>query len=269
MSWNAIGLVLAVLAGVTPVAELAGGGGPVDVARSRQAEGWDPPRDVLYDNGPFVNSPGTGVGGADESVAQDVTLYMVTLGYANGVIGNNWLADDFVFPAGGWWLQAVTFYAYEPNAPTSPSTFTEVRFAILDSSPNTASPNIVYGDYTTNRLSSSVWTGCYRVKESTSGTSSQRPIMANRCELSTPVSLVPGPYWIVWLSGGPSGAVYAPPISISGQVTTGNGLQFVGSGWAETRESGTYAWQGFPFVLEGMPTSVEPTTWGSVKALFR
>lgn len=35
---------------------------------------------VLYDNGPLVNSPGTGVGGLDESVLQG-NLGMTTLGF--------------------------------------------------------------------------------------------------------------------------------------------------------------------------------------------
>lgn len=75
------------------------------------------PRDVLHDNGPFVNSPGTGVGGADESLTQDVTLGMETLGFGHMVIVGSMVADDFTVPAEGWTVHAVTFFAYQTGAP--------------------------------------------------------------------------------------------------------------------------------------------------------
>ncbi|MEZ4642505.1 MAG: hypothetical protein R3E31_07155 [Chloroflexota bacterium] len=39
---------------------------------------------ILYDNGTLVNSPGTGAGGADESVLQSTSLTMNTLGLTPG-----------------------------------------------------------------------------------------------------------------------------------------------------------------------------------------
>ena len=38
--------------------------------------------DVLFDNGPFINSPGTGAGGADESVLQSSSLEMTARGFS-------------------------------------------------------------------------------------------------------------------------------------------------------------------------------------------
>ena len=44
--------------------------------------GWvyQSPEAVLYDNGPYFNSPGGGPGGSDGSVLQNSTLLMNTLG---------------------------------------------------------------------------------------------------------------------------------------------------------------------------------------------
>ncbi|MCA9870115.1 MAG: hypothetical protein KC487_07020, partial [Anaerolineae bacterium] len=42
---------------------------------------WQAPDAVLWDNGPLVNGVGTGVGGADESILQSITLGMSTLGF--------------------------------------------------------------------------------------------------------------------------------------------------------------------------------------------
>ena len=56
---------------------------------------------VLYDNGPLVNSPGTGVGGADESVLQNNTLGMGTNGLGHQLRLYR-MADDFTVPVGHW-----------------------------------------------------------------------------------------------------------------------------------------------------------------------
>ncbi|MBM3307318.1 MAG: hypothetical protein FJY74_03245 [Candidatus Eisenbacteria bacterium] len=227
------------------------------------------PASVLHDNGPVVNSPATGYGGADESRCQDTSLGMNTLGFNHQTTGVFVIADDFEVPTCGWTVSAVLFFAYQTNAPTSPSTITEVRFEIFDDVPGSPGADVVYGDLTTNRLTSSEWLQCYRVYETTSGNNA-RPIMLNRCDLPTPVTLGPGVYWIAWKSGGSlASGPFAPPISITGETTTGNALQFNGSVWAQAADGVTHTQQGFPFLLEGAPSPVEPTTWGSVKAMFR
>ena len=50
---------------------------------------------MLFDNGPLVNSPGTGVGGTDESVLQNITLGMTNFGFAHQRSSGNRVADDF------------------------------------------------------------------------------------------------------------------------------------------------------------------------------
>ncbi len=60
-----------------------------------------------------------------------------------------------------------------------------------------------------------------------------------------------GTYWLDWnadgvLASGP----WAPPISILGQTTTGNAIQYTTS-WAAALDTATGTQQGIPFVLEG------------------
>jgi len=231
---------------------------------------WSSPRVVLYDNGPVVNSPSTGVGGADESPTQDTSLGMVSHGFAHSVASGYCLADDFEVALCGWQIDAVTFCAYQTGAPTSPSTMTEVRFQIMDDAPNSPGANVVYGDLVTNRLTSSEWMQCYRLYESLSGTNTDRPIMWNRCELPAPVALSAGVYWLVWQTAGSlSSGPWAPPITVTGETSTGNALQYFDGSWNSVTDTGTHTPQGMPFFLEGTLSPVERTTWGAVKALFR
>ncbi|HQO50194.1 MAG TPA: choice-of-anchor J domain-containing protein, partial [Bacteroidales bacterium] len=56
-------------------------------------------RDVLYDNGPFINAPAGGPNGADSSVLQNTDLGMNTLGAGIQFTAGNRMADDFTVTA--------------------------------------------------------------------------------------------------------------------------------------------------------------------------
>ncbi|MDX1417849.1 MAG: hypothetical protein R3293_26845 [Candidatus Promineifilaceae bacterium] len=215
---------------------------------------------LLYNNGPLINSPGTGVGGADESILQDLTLGMNSRGFGNQLALNNRIADNFSVPDGkNWLVDEILFYGYQVNSPIT-STFTEINYRIWDGVPGDPGSSIVFGDTTTNQLSQTIWSGVYRVKESTSGTSAARPVMANT--VNGGVNLSPGMYWLDWQAdvifnpvvSGP----WAPPIAISGTITTGNGLQSFDNGvnWEPVLDSGTSTAQGFPFVITGQATCI-------------
>lgn len=233
---------------------------------------WQGPlRAVLYDNGPYFNSPGTGFGGADESILQTVTFGMNTLGFGHQIANDNRVADDFVAPAGQTWdISSITFFAYQTGSPTT-STINAVHFEIWDGVPGAST--LLFGDMATNRLVSSAWTNCYRVSETTTGTATNRPIMANFCSPMGTLQLTEGQYWVAWQTGGTlTSGPWAPPIAILGQPATGDGLQSIAGGsYAPVTDSGNSAPQGFPFVIEGStgPVSVEPTTWAGVKSLYR
>jgi len=79
-----------------------------------------PTGNVLYDNGPFADSTGAGVGGADESILENVTLGMVVLGWSHHSGGAVRIADDFTAtdPA-GWQVDTITFFTYQTGSTTT------------------------------------------------------------------------------------------------------------------------------------------------------
>lgn len=210
------------------------------------------PEVVLWDNGSMVNSPGTGPGGADQSVLQSVSLGMNTLGF--GVNSDSVLrvSDNFtVTDPAGWTVNSLTFYAYQTNSGgTSTLDWSDLR--IWDGPPN-AGGSIIFGDITTNRLINTDWSGIYRVTETTLMTTT-RPVMA--AETEAEVFLPQGTYWADWSIGGTlASGPFSPPITINGVITTGNALQFVGAdGWvplSDTTDSLIRGYQGMPFIVEG------------------
>ena len=212
---------------------------------------------ILYDNGPLINGLGTGVGGADESILQSISLGMSTIAFGHEVSSDNRVSDDFtISDANGWDVTTITFYAYQTDSSTT-STITHVIVRIWDGPPAQPGSTVVFGDTTTNLLTNTLWSGIYRVTETTTGTATSRPIMANIVNVN--MHLDQGTYWLDWQTGGtlPSGP-WAPPITINGQPSTGDGLQSLDAGVTYNAAlddgSGTPP-QGFPFIVEGAVTA--------------
>ena len=204
---------------------------------------------VLFDNGPLVNSTGTGVGGADESILQNNSLSMTLLGFGHQVVNNNWVADDFN-ATGEMSIDSITFYAYQTGSSTT-STITAYNVRIYDAQPDTPGASVIASSAT---IISSTWSNIYRVTESATGQSVDRPVMATVVDMGG-VQLRAGTYWLAWQADGslPSGP-WAPPVTITGQTTTGNGLQSTdgdAANWENAVDSGTATQQGFPFVIRG------------------
>ncbi|MDD3875544.1 MAG: HYR domain-containing protein [Bacteroidales bacterium] len=210
---------------------------------------------LLYDNGPLVNSPGTGSGGADESMLQNNSLGMSTIGYGVQLGMNNRCADQFtITDPTGWTLQDLKLYCYQTNSTTT-STIDHVNLIIWDGMPG--SSNIVFGDNSTNRLTNSVFSNIYRVTETTIGNTA-RPIMENTVDLGG-LSLAPGTYYLDWQIGGTlASGPWQPPVTISGQTTTGDGLQSIsGSPFSQVVDMGG---QGLPFKLTGFVNGIYVVT---------
>jgi hypothetical protein len=221
---------------------------------------------VLFDNGPLVTHPGGGFNGADASALQ-TAIGMGTYGFGHQVLNDNRIADDFTIPAGETWdITDITFFAYQTGSTTT-STITAVHFEIWDGIPGAST--LLFGDMATNRLVTTTWSGIYRVLD-TGLTASNRPIMANTCSPMGSLQLGEGTYWIAWQTDGSlSSGPWAPPVTILGQTTTGNGMQsLAGAAYAPVIDVGG---QGFPFIIEGTngPISVEPSTWAQIKTLYR
>ena len=206
----------------------------------------------LFNSGPIVNGVGTGAGGADESILQTISLGMNTLGFGHQVGFGNTIADDFTIPAGETWqINDVILYAYQTGSTTA-STITEVRIRIWDGVPG-GGGTVIFGDLTNNLLNNTIWSNTYRVTEATTGTSTVRPIMENTATINT--QLTGGTYWLEWQANGTLGSgPWAPPITITGTASTGNGLQSLDNGvtFNPANDSGTGSpQQGFPFILLG------------------
>ncbi len=219
---------------------------------------------MLYDNGPLVTHPGGGFGGADASALQ-TALTMTLFGFGHQITANNRMADDFTIAGPApWTIDTITFYAYQTGSTTT-STFTDVRVQIWDGPPGVGGSAVVFGDLVTNRLASSTFSNAYRVLD-TSLLDSNRPIMANVVTIGT--TLPPGTYWLDWFAGGTlASGPWAPPVSILGQTTTGNSLQFLGttSTWGPALD-GAFP-QGLPFVIEGTSSACDTPSdlpWVSV-----
>jgi hypothetical protein len=209
---------------------------------------WTAPTAVLYDNGPLATCSGCGAGGADESMLQNSSLLMTTLGFGHQVLNNNWVADDFtVSDAAGWTVDMATFFAYQTNSTTT-STMTNVNWLLYDDDPSGAGMVIASG----SGLMTTGWTNIYRTTETTIGVTN-RPIMYSTVDMGG-LFLPQGSYWLAWQTDGTlASGPWAPPITILGQATTGNGLQSLAgtTTFAPAMDGGSLTQQGFPFILEG------------------
>jgi hypothetical protein len=209
---------------------------------------------ILYNNGPLITHPGAGPGGEDVSVLQDNSLGMSTLGFGHQVSAGFRVADDFTISTPFWDIQEITFYAYQTGE--TASTITAVNLRIWDGPPGQAGSTVVFGDDTTNRMTSTVFANILRATEQTApaGTNGT-PFPTNRQVAASTVAvnirLPQGTYWLDWQSDGSgTSGPWAPPISILGQTTTGNAMQFVGN-WGDMLDGATNTPQGLPFVITG------------------
>jgi len=198
-------------------------------------------RAMLHDNGPLVNSIGTGTGGADESVLQ---AGLGTYGFGCQFPLGYQIADDFEVVGSTWTVDQITVYGYQTNS-GPPSSFVGCYLEIYDGDPS-AGGTVIWGDLSTNVLTTTDWTGIYRVNAVGGG--SARPIMYLTCE--TPgLSLPAGTYWMTYsLDGTGASGPWTPPVTIDGVLATGNGLQNTGT-WGPALD-GSYQ-QDFPFLIEG------------------
>jgi hypothetical protein len=201
--------------------------------------------DVLYDNGPIINSVGTGPAGEDESILQ-TALGLTIFGFGHNSAGSIRVADDFEVPAGGWDIDQMQFYAYQTGSTTT-STMTGVVVQIWDGIPGDPGSTVVFGDTTTNRLATSEFANILRRTDTAPG-NVQRPVMLNTATVD--VSLGAGTYWVEWgTTGSLASGPWVPPITINGQTTTGNALQVISGAWAAVLD-GTFP-QDLPFVIVG------------------
>jgi hypothetical protein len=220
---------------------------------------YEAPAVVLYDNGPLVNAPGGGFGGADASVLQSA-ITLTIYGFGHQVLNNNSMADDFTVTGSGWIVDQMQFFAYQTGSTTT-STMNDIRVQIWDGDP-TAGGVVIWGDMTTNRLASSTFTNIYRSID-TAPLASNRPIMVSTATIGT--TLAPGTYWVQWMTGGTlASGPWAPPITINGVTATGNGKQNLAGVWGNAMDL-TFQ-QGLPFIVLGTAVSSGNTFFDDFEA---
>jgi len=203
----------------------------------------DGTKDVLWDNGGFVTAPGAGSGGTDYSELQDASLGMGTYGTGFQISASNSVCDDFDV-TGTWNVTSFTFFGYQTGS-GPPSTLNDVRVQIWDGIP-TGGGSVIWGDLTTNLMSSTDWTNAWRVLES--APSENRPIMNIVADV-TGLVLAPGTYWVEYSVGGTGASgPWAPYVTIVGETTTGNAIQNQAGTWVDLIDIGP---QGMPFIIEG------------------
>ncbi len=219
-------------------------------------------QNLLWNNGSFITHPGAGFGGSDVSALQS-NLGMTSYGpnaNHNSSAGNYfYLADDFEV-TGKWTINTMTFFGYQTLSTTT-STITGVYLRIWDGIPDQPGSSVVWGNLTTNRLSSSSWSGVYRAPIADLS-NNQRPVMEIVADL-TGCELNEGIYWVQYgFTGSLTSGPWGVPLTILGQTTTCNALHKTSTGWQPLLDAGSLTQQGLPFLVNG-----ELTNWLSLNPL--
>ena len=211
---------------------------------------------VLFNNGPLVNSAGTGTNGADESVIQ---APIGSYGWNINTAIPYRCADDFTVVGTSWAVTSFDLYTYQSAAPLTTCPITKAVLRIWNGQPGTSGATVVWGDTVTNRMSAGVYSNINRV--STIGGGNARAIW--KITANTPgLTLNPGTYWAEWgfLGSASYSGPWGPPVTINNTPTTGNAIMFAGTlaGW-----SPIMGVTGPPATNpQGMPFNVNGTTSG-------
>jgi len=199
----------------------------------------------LFNQSQLTNYPGVGYNDADVSSTYGD---QATLGLYANIFDSALVADDFILENYSY-ISSIQFYAYQNNSGIDTSSIKGVYVAIYDQNPiNGSAP--IWGDYVTDRMISSSWTGIYLTTQNTF-TNTDCPIMKVVAEIDT--FLASGNYWVtVAFSGNPSlSGPWAPPVRNLLQVNTGNALQYDNQSWVPWRDSQTLGQYGLPFIVKG------------------
>ncbi|HMT75172.1 MAG TPA: choice-of-anchor J domain-containing protein [Chitinophagaceae bacterium] len=183
-------------------------------------------------------------------------------GYGAQIVNNYSVADDFVVPTGGpsWNLTKITVYAYSTGYTGSTSPFNDLRIRIHNSSPLAGPTTIVFGDLTTNRLSSSSNSSMYRIFNTVvaPATAPGTTRIIWKLEANVSVTLAPGTYWLEYSTGTALTSNFTPPSTPVGVRTVAgyNALQNAAGVWGALVDDG----QGpsapqsvpvdFPFIID-------------------
>ena len=200
----------------------------------------------VIDNGPYVNSFGTGPGGSDASQLQNVTLLMNLVAFGHQQNLGLRVAEDLVIPENNVFIDSIAFVAMQIGSGPN-STISGVSLRIWDNSPAITGSNVLFGDPSTNRMIRTAFTGVYRTLES-APTNTAWPQMRTVVDVGG-FNLDNGTYWLDWASTGLLGnGPWVIPITITGQIGTGNAIQFFNANWNPLVDVRP---QGLPYTVYG------------------
>lgn len=211
--------------------------------------------DILWNNGPMITHP-AGMTGASAGADRSAISPGGTL-FGTGGTGAIRLADDFTM-ANPFTINSLTFYGYLTGAGAPGATALTLR--IWDNTPGAVGSNIVFGDTTTNVMTSTGWAdspsglGIFRTTNTDTAGNTRRVQQLVAGGLN--ISLAAGTYW---LDFNYTGVSFTPVVSDPNTQIVGNALQSQDSG-------ATYAFQvldgtvqaALPFIVEGTQVP-EPT----------
>jgi hypothetical protein len=234
---------------------------------------------VLYDNG----SPSTGPVASNGTVAPTGTTWSEsnggTIGWTSSSSSSGTvygLADDFSIAAGSTWnVSSIDVLAYVTDVSASAaSPIRSVTLRIWSGTPGTAGAALVWGDYTTNRLTGSTFSNIYRAE--LGFPEPQRPIWDNTVDTAG-LALGAGTYWVEWTTSylPDLGRSYGVPVYMPGvgAKPDANGMQSSRdpntgtTTWSPVIDSGINAQQDLPFIVNGTVAAVpEPASWALLLA---
>jgi len=202
---------------------------------------------VLYDNGPLVSGACASTQAPESSVQAPTTSFGINNNKAAGYSA----ADNFIIPTGtSWIIQSLEFFAYQTGSGITP-TITGIYIRVWNGSPMSGG-TVVWGDLMTNLLTSSSFTGIFRVSSTTS-CNTDRPVM--KVIATTPgLNLSPGEYWIEFSTTGSvaSGPWIPIVFETNGSFAGNNALQYTpANGWTLYASGGVNV--EWPFIINGVP----------------
>lgn len=198
--------------------------------------------EVLIDQANYCNEPAANPG--DPSFSRMYPEQQV-YGFGCQMVNGTQLAEIFTLDQDEQ-VGTIELFAYQTGSSTT-STFTGAYVAIYDGNPMTGG-NIIWGDMTTNRISSTDFTGCYRVLSTSNDLN--RPIMRIVANVNT--TLDAGTYWFAFMLDGSLGSgPWGVPGILESATTPGTAIQYTTGGWNVIVDSGTDIQASIPYRILG------------------
>jgi hypothetical protein len=176
--------------------------------------------------------------------------------FGTGAAGGNRLSDNFTVTGGGWLISSFQVFGYLTGATTPGATSLTMR--IWDNTPGAAGSNIIFGDTTTNRLSSTGFAtgpGGLAIYRTTGTDTIGATRRLQQLTANVNLTLAAGTYWVDFAYVGIS---FTPPLSaVGGLPPVGDAMQFIATTgtWGPANDNATAVPPGpqldFPFIVNG------------------